>query len=149
MFRRDICKRYWRSRRRREFEPPRPRFGGEGGSCWALEADFAFDAADAQVITRVPLALAALLGQPVFRVFTPPPDRFKAVPIGNGDAQAVGAASAFNAQESRLLRCQLFHPRCGGRIAFAVLIGAVRCEDNGVKGRSRRGGGIHRDASEV
>ncbi len=87
-----------------------------------------------------------LLSQPMLDVFAPKSDSFFTFPVRDGNAQAVGAASAFNAKKTGLLLCQFYHPL--GRFFIAARVGgrAKRCENDCVVGWS---GECHQQSRSV
>ena len=91
----------------------------------------ALDPADSDFILPIPEGLSLRLGDEMFLVSFPIPDCLEARPIGNGNADAVGAANRFNAEKAGLLRSEREHLL--GHFAIAVFaLGALRGEDHGV-----------------
>ncbi|GAA17848.1 hypothetical protein NCGM1179_2680 [Pseudomonas aeruginosa NCMG1179] len=87
------------------------------------EGVFAFDPGDPRAETGVPVVPAARLGVAVLRVAAPGTDRRLAVPVGDGDAETVGAADRLHAEIARLAAGQFQHAL--GRFGVAVVDGAA------------------------
>src|SRR5262249_43550280 len=92
------------------------------------EAIRLLDPADAQAIAFVPPFLTGLLGEAVFGMLAPVPDRVKAVPVRNGDADTLGVAGALDAEKAGHRRGQFGHAVGGAVVTFGIGGGAARRE---------------------
>src|SRR5262245_2640888 len=96
-----------------------------------VEAVGTLDARDVQRVGVVPLLAAVLLGQCVVGVGFPGGDGGFVGEVGDGDAEAVGAAGGVGGEEAGLGLDQFEHG--GGGVGVAVVDGAAqRGEDDGV-----------------
>src|SRR3546814_8905935 len=78
-----------------------------------------FDLGDPHRVSRIPVAAPLRLREPMLGVALPGGDRFQALPVGHGDAGAVRAARALDAEVARLLGRQLVH--ADGHLVVAVV----------------------------
>src|SRR5690606_30668018 len=104
----------------------------------AVPAVSAFDAGDAELEVAVPPGPPAFARGRVFGVVAPGHDRLFALPVGDGDAEAVGAAHRFHPEEAGLPARQFDHAPGGLGIPGLVGAGAGGAEDHRVVGRRRK-----------
>src|SRR5437667_11960703 len=97
-----------------------------------------FHSADADGIAFVPPLLSGPLGEAVFGVLAPALDRFGAIPVGNGDADAFGVAGTFDAEKARHGGGEFNHAIGGAVVTVGIGGGPARGEDDRVVRRLRR-----------